>query len=103
MTRLGDAPPTELAGASVREVADYRRDADRRAPWLGTHDLVAFTLDEGRVMVRPSGTEPKAKVYVDVRVALPSDADRPTIAAAEVALAMRIEELADAAVLAAGL
>jgi len=103
MARIGDAPPAELAGAAVRAVTDYRTGASGRPPWLGLHDLVAFALDEGRVMVRPSGTEPKAKVYVDVRVDVGPDADAAALAAAEVHLAARVTELADAAVVAAGL
>ena len=103
MTRLGEAPPTELAGAVVRSVTDYRIGVDRRPPWLGHHDLVAFALDEGRVMVRPSGTEPKAKVYVDVRADVGPDADAAALAAAEERLVARVGELAAAAVEAAGL
>jgi phosphomannomutase len=59
-----------IAGATVTEVTDFRTGADTRPAWLGEHDLVAFTLDEGRVMIRPSGTEPKCKIYVDVRADL---------------------------------
>jgi phosphomannomutase len=103
MVRLGDAPPTELAGAAVRAVVDYRTGSERRPPWLGLHDLVAFELDEGRVMVRPSGTEPKAKVYVDVRADVGPDADAAALAAAERRLQDRVGELAAAAVDAAGL
>ena len=103
MARLGDAPPTELAGADVRAVVDYRTGAEERPPWLGLHDLVAFELDEGRVMVRPSGTEPKAKVYVDVRADVGPDADAAALTAAERRLADRVGELAEAAVAAAGL
>jgi phosphomannomutase len=103
MTRLGDAPPSELAGAPVRSVTDFRTGAEHRPPWLGLHDLVAFELDEGRVMVRPSGTEPKAKVYVDVRAEVAPDADAAALAATEERLAARVAELADAAVAVAGL
>jgi phosphomannomutase len=103
MARLADAPPSTLAGAGVRRVIDYRTGADRRPPWLGVQDLVALELDEGRVMVRPSGTEPKAKVYVDVRADVGARADAGAIAAAELRLGARVEELAAATVAAAGL
>ena len=102
MVRLGERPPSMLAGAPVRDVVDYRTGADTRPPWLGTHDLVAFTLDEGRVMVRPSGTEPKVKVYVDVRAELTAGDDAAT-ASAERALLARAGELADDALAVAGL
>jgi phosphomannomutase len=103
MVRLGERPPSELAGAPVRDVVDYRTGADTRPQWLGTHDLVAFILDEGRVMVRPSGTEPKVKVYVDVRSEVAHDADVATLAAAEHALLDRAGELAQDALAASGL
>ena len=94
MARIGDAPPTVIAGASVTAVTDFRTGAHARPSWLGEHDLVAFTLDEGRVMIRPSGTEPKCKIYVDVRGELAPDALLADIADAERALAARAAELA---------
>jgi len=94
MVRIGATPPAVIGGAAVREVADFRVGADARPPWLGAHDLVAFTLDEGRVMIRPSGTEPKCKIYVDVRIDVPADATLEDLAAMELALAGRANELA---------
>jgi phosphomannomutase len=65
--RLGEAPPSELGGLAVTAVTDYRRNAEQRPPWLGEQALVELTLGErGRVLVRPSGTEPKLKIYVDL-------------------------------------
>jgi len=94
MARIGDAPPSRIAGAEVTGVTDYRTGADTRAAWLGQHDLVAFTLAEGRVMIRPSGTEPKCKIYVDVRAEVAADATHADLAAAERALTARASELA---------
>jgi phosphomannomutase len=94
MARLGSEPPSAIGGAAVRAVTDYRVGAERRPAWLGEHDLVAFTLDEGRVMIRPSGTEPKCKIYVDVHVAVAADATTADLAATEVALIARAKELA---------
>jgi phosphomannomutase len=94
MARIGDAPPSVIAGAPVTAVTDFRTGAQARAPWLGEHDLVAFTLDEGRVMIRPSGTEPKCKIYVDVRAELAADASLADIADAERALTVRAADLA---------
>jgi phosphomannomutase len=68
VNRIASAPPNELAGKAVSSVVDYRMGADARPFWLGSSPLVALSLGrEGRVLVRPSGTEPKLKIYVDLR------------------------------------
>jgi phosphomannomutase len=95
MARLGEAPPAELAGAPVLEVVDFRTGAHLRPSWLGVHDLIVLTLGEGRVMIRPSGTEPKCKIYVDVRTELRQGADAEEERAAEATLAARAVALAD--------
>ena len=59
MHRLRSAVPTSVAGVSVRSSVDLA-DADPPA------DVVILHLvDEGRITVRPSGTEPKCKVYFE--------------------------------------
>lgn len=66
--RLGDDPPETLGEYRVTEVVDYRRGAAARPIWLGEQALIEMALGEhGRVLVRPSGTEPKLKIYVDLR------------------------------------
>jgi phosphomannomutase len=55
MHRLRAAPPTTLVGEPV-EVSDLLPDAD----------VLTFTWSGGRVVVRPSGTEPKLKAYLEV-------------------------------------
>ncbi|GGD27316.1 phospho-sugar mutase [Nocardioides daphniae] len=63
MERLRSAPPTTLGGLAVEKVEDLS---------LGSADLpptdgLRYTLAEGaRVIVRPSGTEPKVKCYLEV-------------------------------------
>jgi phosphomannomutase len=65
--RLADDPPDSVGGHQVTAITDYRKDADQRPPWLGAQALVELTLGEtGRILIRPSGTEPKLKVYVDL-------------------------------------
>ena len=103
MARIGDAPPSSIAGAAVREVTDFRTGAASRPAWLAEHDLVAFTLDEGRVMIRPSGTEPKCKVYVDVRGDVGADASVDDLGDVESRLQARAVELAADLIASAGL
>lgn len=74
MERLGAAPPAELAGRGVAEVRDFRSGGAQRPAWLPDADLIELSLgDAGRVLARPSGTEPKLKIYVDLRAELGSD------------------------------
>ena len=66
--RIGDDPPNSLGEYRVTDVVDYRRGAAARPVWLGEQALIEMTMGEhGRVLVRPSGTEPKLKIYVDLR------------------------------------
>jgi phosphomannomutase len=66
MAGLRASPPRQLAGDPVVGVIDYQagvRDLPRS-------DVIALELGSGsRVVARPSGTEPKAKFYFDVRAA----------------------------------
>jgi phosphomannomutase len=62
MARLRATPPTEIGGVAVAGVDDYLTGVDGFAP---TDILRLRTVDGGRVIVRPSGTEPKLKCYLD--------------------------------------
>ncbi|MFE6337059.1 phospho-sugar mutase [Streptomyces sp. NPDC057798] len=64
MRRLRERPPTELAGLAVTRAEDLTRGTDRLPPTDG----LRYTLDGARVIVRPSGTEPKLKCYLEVVV-----------------------------------
>ncbi|MFU8841574.1 MAG: phospho-sugar mutase [Nitriliruptoraceae bacterium] len=75
MARLDGWAPTELAGQQVTSTTDFRTGADQRPPWLAAQDLVLLELTDGRVMIRPSGTEPKCKIYVDLRTTTTGDPD----------------------------
>ncbi len=68
MASLADATPESLAGIEVTGTVDYRDGAGDRPRYLAETTLVEFALGEqGRALVRPSGTEPKLKIYVDLR------------------------------------
>jgi phosphomannomutase len=74
MERVRSAPPVELGERRIKASIDYGSGAERRPRWLPATSLVALELEGGgRVLVRPSGTEPKLKIYVDLRVALKKD------------------------------
>jgi phosphomannomutase len=67
MERLRACPPTAIGGREVAGRTDYLQGAADRPRWLGVADLVELALSGGgRVLVRPSGTEPKLKLYVDL-------------------------------------
>jgi AcrR family transcriptional regulator len=69
MARLRSQPPAQLQGYPVLAVRDYRSGlrttADGSAPMaLQGSDVLAYELAGGQtVVIRPSGTEPKIKVY----------------------------------------
>ncbi|MFF4241619.1 phospho-sugar mutase [Actinomadura geliboluensis] len=70
MTRLRAAPPAELAGRRVASFDDLARPADGLPPTDG----LRFRLSGGaRVVVRPSGTEPKLKCYLEVVLPVEDD------------------------------
>lgn len=74
--RLGSEPPPRVQGMDVTRVIDYRVGHEERPSWLGAQDLIELALGEaGRVLVRPSGTEPKLKIYVDLSGPTDSDHD----------------------------
>lgn len=60
---LAESPPAALAGVRVDEVEDLRR-GDRLPPTDG----VVLRGDGVRLIVRPSGTEPKLKCYAEAVV-----------------------------------
>ncbi|MBA2739501.1 MAG: phospho-sugar mutase, partial [Nocardioidaceae bacterium] len=70
MTRLRAGAPTVLGGLGVERVDDLA-DGSVDTTGLAPTDGVRLTLAErGRVVVRPSGTEPKLKAYLEVVVAV---------------------------------
>jgi phosphomannomutase len=77
MQRLAESPPTSLAGQPVVAFRDLRAPEPTAPSWRGPTLLVEIRLDGARVMVRPSGTEPKLKLYVDLQGEL-GDADSVT-------------------------
>ena len=65
MTRFRTQPPREIAGFAVDKVVDLAKGEGGLPP----SDVLVFRLAGGRrIIMRPSGTEPKLKSYYEVRV-----------------------------------
>jgi len=62
MERLRSAPPENLGTVRVAQVDDLARGDGGLPP---TEGVRWFMADRSRVIVRPSGTEPKLKVYLE--------------------------------------
>jgi phosphomannomutase len=90
MTRFRGAPPHELAGHAIDQVVDLARGEGGLPP----SDVLVFKLAGGRrVIMRPSGTEPKLKSYYEVRVEVRTG---ETIAQARVRGLVELASLRDA-------
>lgn len=84
MTSLRENPPTEIAGIPVVKFDDYKASTSKNISsgevteiTLPKSNVLAFFLDGGsKVIVRPSGTEPKIKTYLTAK--------QPTKAKAEI-------------------
>jgi phosphomannomutase len=63
MDRLRSAPPSTVAGVAVSRLDDLARGDGGLPP---TEGLRWYLEDDSRIIVRPSGTEPKLKVYLEV-------------------------------------
>ncbi len=71
MSALRAAPPTRLGEVAVERIDDLLTGVDGFPPG----DVLRLWLDDGsRLIVRPSGTEPKLKAYLDVRGTSAADA-----------------------------
>lgn len=73
MRRLREQPPTELAGLAITRAEDLTRGTETLPPTDG----LRYSLEGARVIVRPSGTEPKLKCYLEVVVPVAKHADLP--------------------------
>ncbi|MFT4009604.1 MAG: phospho-sugar mutase, partial [Nocardioidaceae bacterium] len=93
MERLRSAPPASLGGLPVEQVEDLAQGSPELPPTDGLRYRLA---EEARVIVRPSGTEPKIKCYLEVVVPVTDSLDAARIAAAGRLDAIR-SDLAEAA------
>jgi phosphomannomutase len=70
MARLRKDPPKHVAGVAVSRTDDLSEGSADLPP---TDGLRYYLADDSRVIVRPSGTEPKLKVYLEVVEPVSSD------------------------------
>ncbi len=81
-SKFRNSPPTTLGGQSVSAVDDFANGFENFPPT----DLIRLTIEGGsRVIVRPSGTEPKLKIYIDAAV---TDGDNRTARVTDVVAAI---------------
>ncbi|WP_069171015.1 phospho-sugar mutase [Streptomyces griseus] len=73
MRRLRENPPAVLGGLPVTSAEDLSQGTDLLPPTDG----LRYRLTGARVIVRPSGTEPKLKCYLEVVVPVPDAAGLP--------------------------
>ncbi|MFZ2509728.1 MAG: phospho-sugar mutase, partial [Gordonia sp. (in: high G+C Gram-positive bacteria)] len=86
MATLRATPPTALIGSPVVEYADLAEGYRGLPP---TDGLLLLTEADDRVIIRPSGTEPKLKCYLES--VLPVTGEVPRAAAAERIAAIKAE------------
>ncbi len=81
MVKFRNEPPKQLAGSPLEWVKDYETlieknlitGAEKPIYQKSTSNVLQFfTLDGSKVSVRPSGTEPKIKFYIEVKAKLGS-------------------------------
>jgi len=83
MEHLRDAPPKEVAGLAVTTARDYKKRVTTNLETgilenitLPVSDVLYYTLGDGSwFCVRPSGTEPKIKIYFGVKAGSAAEAD----------------------------
>lgn len=98
MQRMRTSPPTGLAGRAVLRVDDLIDGDEARG--FAPSDVLTWHLDGGRIVVRPSGTEPKLKAYIEVVEPVSSPDD---LAAARDRATTEVDRLTDAVATATGL
>src|SRR5450631_3272397 len=93
MSRLRQSPPAGLGGVAITRIDDLAQGSQQLPP---TDGLRYFLEDESRVIVRPSGTEPKLKVYLEAIVTVRQSSVRQSsgLAAARAEAAGRLARMA---------
>ena len=91
LDRLLAHPPATLGGLEVLGVDDLSQGADDLPPTTGLRLRLA---DDARVVVRPSGTEPKLKCYLEVVIPVEqTDPEDDPVDAARISAAGRLDAI----------
>ncbi len=105
MATLRSQPPSALGGLAVEQIEDLTQGPETLPPTDG----LRYRLAEGaRVIVRPSGTEPKLKCYLEVVVPIDEatrsdEGDEAAIGAARIVASQRLDRIRTDLAHAAGL
>ena len=83
MANLRQNPPTEIAGVAVKQQKDYQdgsvvnvADGTKETMELSGSNVLRYEMADGTsLIVRPSGTEPKVKVYILANGATKAECD----------------------------
>ncbi len=76
MAALRAEPPTEVAGRQIVDTVDFLVGEEERPRYLAASNLIELDFGlAGRMLARPSGTEPKLKIYVDLMEPFPGSGD----------------------------
>ena len=83
MANLREKPPVEIAGVAVAQQKDYKdgsvvdvADGSKTTMELSGSNVLRYEMADGTsLIVRPSGTEPKVKVYILANGASKAEAD----------------------------
>ena len=90
MERLRATPPTTLGGLAVERAEDLSEGSAALPPTDG----LRYSLAEGaRVIVRPSGTEPKVKCYLEVVIPVEAGSGGGGVDAARISAAGRLDAI----------
>lgn len=89
MRQLREKPPTHIGGIEVSSIEDYLYGKDTLPP----SNVLRFWLSDGsKLVIRPSGTEPKVKIYAEVMEKADADVEL-AIASCDARLKKLVESL----------
>jgi hypothetical protein len=99
---MREHPPTQVAGYAVTVVVDHWDESGLHGEFLSETDrasrnMLSFRLDNGaRAIIRPSGTEPKNKIYIEVpSTPLGAESSREALAQQKVQTDAVAQQIAD--------